>query len=73
MAKRKKQSKTQKKKATTARGKARKASKAAKRTVAKAQSGINNKSLPIVDLSASPIRPEHTLDIWLNVDNGKLL
>jgi hypothetical protein len=38
------------------------------------QSGINNKPVPIVDLSGLPIKPpERTLEVWLNISDGKLL
>ena len=38
------------------------------------QFGIDNKVVQVVDLSGTPIKPpERTLQIWLNVSNGKLL
>ncbi|CCE08670.1 hypothetical protein BRAS3843_2790023 [Bradyrhizobium sp. STM 3843] len=38
------------------------------------QSGIDNRSIPLVDLSGRPIKPpQRTVEMWLNVADGKLL
>jgi hypothetical protein len=43
-------------------------------TEALGKSGIDNKRIPIVDLSGRAIKPpEHTLEMWLNIADGKLL
>jgi hypothetical protein len=43
-------------------------------TEALQQFGLDNKTIPIVDLTGLPIKPpERTFEIWLNVSNGRLL